>query len=67
MARAHYWSGWGWIGLDEFALWLNLRDVYWAREVRASLDAVVLFGTLLVIGIWGAPLWKGLLREFPKR
>src|SRR3984893_8841593 len=26
--------------LDEFALWLNLRDVYWAREGRASIDAV---------------------------
>jgi hypothetical protein len=39
--------------LDEFALWLNLRDVYWAREGRASIDAVVLFGTLLVAGAWG--------------
>jgi hypothetical protein len=42
--------------LDEFALWLNLRDVYWAREGRASIDAVVLFGSLLAIGAWGAPL-----------
>jgi hypothetical protein len=36
--------------LDEFALWLNLEDVYWAREGRASIDAVVLFGALLLIG-----------------
>lgn len=42
--------------LDEFALWLNLRDVYWAREGRTSIDAVVLFGSLLAIGAWGAPL-----------
>ena len=42
--------------LDEFALWLNLRDVYWAREGRTSIDAVVLFGALLAIGAWGAPL-----------
>jgi hypothetical protein len=42
--------------LDEFALWLNLRDVYWAREGRASIDAVILFGSLLAIGAWGAPL-----------
>ncbi len=49
--------------LDEFALWLNLRDVYWAREGRASIDAVVLFGSLLLVGIWGAPLWRGILRE----
>ncbi len=43
--------------LDEFALWLNLRDVYWAREGRSSIDAVVLFGSLLAIGAWGAPLF----------
>jgi hypothetical protein len=52
--------------LDEFALWLNLRDVYWAREGRASLDAVVLFATFLMIGVAGAPLWKGLVHEFRK-
>lgn len=44
--------------LDEFALWLNLRDVYWSREGRASIDAVILFGALLAAGAWGAPLWK---------
>jgi hypothetical protein len=27
--------------LDEFALWVRLKDVYWAQEGRASLDAVV--------------------------
>jgi len=44
--------------LDEFALWLNLRDVYWAREGRSSIDAVILFGALLAAGAWGAPLWN---------
>jgi len=39
--------------LDEFALWLNLRDVYWERQGRASIDAVVLFGALLLMGIAG--------------
>jgi hypothetical protein len=43
--------------LDEFALWLNLQDVYWSRQGRESIDAVVLFGALLAIGTWGAPLW----------
>ena len=42
--------------LDEFALWLNLRDVYWAREGRASIDVVVLFGACLAASAWGAPL-----------
>src|SRR6266581_3490946 len=48
--------------LDEFALWLNLRDVYWVREGRASIDAVVLFGSLLWIGLLGKPLFYALAR-----
>jgi hypothetical protein len=44
--------------LDEFALWLNLSaEAYWTRQGRESIDAVVLFGALLAIGAWGAPLW----------
>jgi len=50
--------------LDEFALWLNLRDVYWAREGRVSVDVVILFGALLSIGVWGAPFFRALAREF---
>lgn len=38
--------------LDEFALWLTLRDVYWEQEGRRSIDAVILVtaaaGVLLV-------------------
>jgi hypothetical protein len=40
--------------LDEFALWIHLRDVYWAEEGRASFDAVVVaavIGGLLVLGV----------------
>lgn len=44
--------------LDEFALWLNLQDVYWARQGRESIDAVVLFGALLAAGAFGAPLFS---------
>jgi hypothetical protein len=39
--------------LDEFALWLTFRDVYWEREGRLSIDAVLLFGSLLSIAMWG--------------
>lgn len=46
--------------LDEFALWLNLKDVYFVREGRSSIDAIILFGSLLAIGGWGAPLFSGL-------
>jgi hypothetical protein len=27
--------------LDEFALWLNLKDVYWSKQGRRSIDAVI--------------------------
>jgi hypothetical protein len=49
--------------LDEFALWLNLEDVYWAKQGRQSVDAVALFGGLLSIGIWGGPFIVGVARE----
>lgn len=46
--------------LDEFAIWLDLDpNAYWTRQGRASIDAVVLFGALLAIGTWGAPLLTG--------
>jgi hypothetical protein len=41
--------------LDEFALWLNFQDVYWAKQGRESIDAVVIFAALLSVGIWGYP------------
>jgi hypothetical protein len=44
--------------LDEFALWLNLQDVYWSRQGRESIDAVILFGAILAAGAWGAPLFS---------
>lgn len=49
--------------LDEFALWLNLdAAAYWSRQGRESIDAVVLFGAVLAIGTWGAPLFRWLGR-----
>jgi hypothetical protein len=44
--------------LDEFALWLNLKDVYWSPEGRTSIDAIILFGALLATGAWGFPLFQ---------
>jgi hypothetical protein len=47
--------------LDEFALWLDLSpDAYWTRAGRISIDAVILFGALLSVGVWGAPFFRGL-------
>lgn len=45
--------------LDEFALWLNLEDDYWSKQGRESIDAVVLFGSLLVLSVLG----KGFVKE----
>jgi hypothetical protein len=53
--------------LDEFALWLNLKDVYFVREGRSSIDAVILFGSLLAIGGWGAPFFAALAKRMTKQ
>ncbi len=50
--------------LDEFALWLNLRDVYWEREGRESFEALGIFGAILCIGIFGHPFFRGAAKEF---
>ena len=40
--------------LHEFALWLNVEEgVYWTRRDFASLDAIILFGSALLLGTWG--------------
>jgi hypothetical protein len=49
--------------LDEFALWLNLQDVYWTGAGRESIDAVIIFISLLSVGIWGGPFLRAVARE----
>src|SRR3954464_3390635 len=42
--------------LDEFALWLNLEDVYWAEQGRRSIDAVIVAAAasgVVLIGLRG--------------
>jgi hypothetical protein len=43
--------------MDEFALWLNLQDVYWQEKGRQSIDAVVVTVVLLVIALLGLQFW----------
>ncbi len=43
--------------LDEFALWLNLEDVYWQQKGRESIDAVVVTAALLVLTLLGLQFW----------
>jgi hypothetical protein len=48
--------------LDEFALWLNLRDVYWTREGRRSIDAVVVVAVVFGMFLVGLNFWINLVR-----
>jgi hypothetical protein len=43
--------------LDEYSMWLDIKESTWSFSGRESIDAVVLFGALLALGAWGAPLW----------
>jgi hypothetical protein len=43
--------------MDEFALWLNLEDVYWQEKGRQSIDAVIITTALLVIALLGLQFW----------
>ncbi len=50
---AVFFGGGAALTLDEFALWLYLRDVYWCEEGRSSIDAIlmgVVLATLLLVG-----------------
>jgi hypothetical protein len=48
--------------LDEFALWLHLEDVYWAKAGRQSIDAVVVAATLAALAVLGHAFWADLGR-----
>jgi len=39
--------------IDEFALWVYLEDVYWAKEGRSSIDATVIAAALMLLALLG--------------
>lgn len=43
--------------LDEFALWLELRDVYWEKDGRKSVDAMIVAGSLAGMALVGFSAW----------
>lgn len=49
--------------LDEFALWLNLRDVYWQRQGRESVEAICIFAGLLLWAVLIAPFARAVWRH----
>jgi hypothetical protein len=50
--------------LDEFALWLNLEDVYWESKGRQSIDAVIVAASLLGISLLGLWFWIDVYEAF---
>lgn len=49
--------------IDEFALWLNLRDVYWLREGRSSIDLAIVVAALLGLYYAADRFWKQVVSE----
>lgn len=53
--------------LDEFALWLNLRDVYWQKQGRESIEALAFFGALLLWAVLIAPFARAVWHHVQAR
>ncbi len=53
--------------LDEFTMWLDIKESTWSFQGRESIDVVVVFGALLALGAWGAPLWTNRPRRQRRR
>jgi hypothetical protein len=49
--------------IDEFALWLNLRDVYWTREGRWSVDLGIVVAGLLGLFYAAERFWRDATTE----
>ena len=49
--------------IDEFALWLDLEDVYWAKQGRVSVDAAIVTAALMGASVAGRPLFLALGRD----
>ncbi len=61
LAAVFFGIGMG-LTLDEFALWLNLEDVYWQEKGRQSIDAVVVASALLGVTLLGLSFWIDVLQ-----
>ncbi|HYS29300.1 MAG TPA: hypothetical protein VEQ12_07335 [Candidatus Limnocylindria bacterium] len=49
--------------IDEFALWLNLKDVYWAKEGRSSVDLAIVIFALLGLYYAADRFWRDIIRD----
>jgi hypothetical protein len=55
------------LALDEFALWLELRDVYWSKDGRRSFDAVAVAGSLFMGGFALSEFGGAIIRDIHAR
>jgi hypothetical protein len=51
------------LALDEFALWLDLKDVYWTNQGRRSIDAVIVAATITGMVLVGYTAWVDVATE----
>ena len=51
------------LALDEFALWLDLKDVYWSEQGRKSIDAVIVAATITGLILVGFSAWVDVATE----
>jgi hypothetical protein len=51
------------LALDEFALWLDLKDVYWSQAGRKSIDAVIVAATITGMVLVGFAAWVDVATE----
>jgi hypothetical protein len=47
--------------LDEFALWIHLKDVYWTRQGRRSIDVVIIAATIAGLVVLGFGFWRDVI------
>lgn len=55
------------LALDEFALWLELRDVYWSKDGRRSFDAVAIAGSIFMGGFALSEFGGAIIRDIHAR
>jgi hypothetical protein len=47
--------------LDEFALWIHLKDVYWQKEGRRSIDIVIIAAAVAGLVVLGLGFWQDII------
>jgi hypothetical protein len=53
--------------LDEFALWLHLKDVYWTKQGRRSVDVVIVAAALAGLVVLGSGFWADVINAIGRR